>query len=83
MHLLLPLKVLAFRLRADVATFLAGLKRDRALSLFQDHDGDLLRVQPADFEPSGRADMAGWQWLGRPRAGASGGVHSEATSGYA
>lgn len=83
MHLLLPLKVLPFRLRADVASFPAGLNRDRALSLFQDHDSDLLCVQPADPKSSGRADMAGRQWLGRPRARASGGVHFEATSGYA
>lgn len=61
----------------------AGLNRDRALPLFQDHDSNLLRVQPADPESSGRIDMAGRQRLGRPRAGASGGVHSEATSGYA
>lgn len=61
----------------------AGLNRDRALPLFQDHDGDLLRVQPADPESSGRADMAGRKRLGRPRAGASGGVHSEAAPGYA
>jgi len=63
--------------------FHAGLNRDRALSLFQDHDSDLLRVQPADSESSGRADMAGRQRLGRSRAGASGGVHFEATPGYA
>lgn len=61
----------------------AGLNRDRALPLFQDHDSNLLRVQPADPESSGRIDMAGRQRLGRPRAGASGGVHPEATSGYA
>lgn len=65
------------------AASLAGLNRDHALPLFQDHDSDLLRVQPADPESSGRADMAGRQRLGRPRARASGGVHSEATPGYA
>lgn len=55
----------------------------RYAPFFQDHDSDLLRVQPADPESSGWADMAGWQRLGRPRAGASGGIHSEATTGYA
>lgn len=69
--------------RERTSRFIAGLNRDRALSLFQDHDSDLFRLQPADPESSGRADMAGRQWLGRPRARASGGVHSEATPGYA
>lgn len=55
----------------------------RYAPFFQDHDSDLLCVQPADPESSGWADMAGWQRLGRPRAGASGGIHSEATTGYA
>lgn len=63
--------------------FLADLNQDRTIPLFQDHDSDLLRVQPADPESSSRADMAGWQRLGRPRARASGGVHFEATPGYA
>ena len=63
--------------------FLAGLNQDRTLPLFQDYDSDLLRVQPADPKSSSWADMAGWQRLGRPRARASGGVHSEATPGYA
>lgn len=63
--------------------FPAGLYRDRAFPLFQDHDSDLLCVQPADPESSSRANMAGRQWLGRPHARASGGVHSEATPGYA
>jgi len=44
--------------------FPAGSSPDRALHLLQDHDGDLLRVQPADPESSGRADMAGRQRLG-------------------
>lgn len=63
--------------------FPAGLSRDRTFHFFQDHDGDLLRVQPADPESSGRADMAGRQWLGRPRTGTSGGIDPEATTGYA
>lgn len=85
-----PLKVLPFRPRVaaktDTSRFFppsAGLSRDRALPFFQDHDSDLLRVQPAHPKSSGRADMAGWQWLGRSRARASGGVHSETTTGYA
>lgn len=69
--------------RTDVTLLSRWLKpRPRALSCFQNYDGDLLRVQPADPEPSGRADMAGRQRLGRPRARAGGGVHSEATIGY-
>lgn len=47
---------------------------------FQDHDSDLLRVQPADPESSGRADMAGREWMGRPDAATGGGVHVEATT---
>lgn len=63
--------------------FPCRLKPRPRASFFQDHDSDLLRVQPADPESSGRADMAGWQRLGRPRARASGGVYFEATAGYA
>lgn len=59
------------------------LKPRPRTSFFQDHDSDLLRVQPAHPKSSGRADMAGWQRLGRSRARASGGVHSETTTGYA
>lgn len=85
MHLLLPLKVLPYRSRAGTYPRLPRwLNTETArFPLFQDHDSDLLRVQPADPESSGRADMAGRQRLGRPRARASGGVHSEAASGYA
>lgn len=44
---------------------------------FQNYDGHLFRVQPADPESSGGPDMAGWKRLGRPRPGAGRGVHSE------
>lgn len=85
-----PLKVLPFRPRVAAGTdtrhaFFSPCRlkpRPRAF-FFQDHDSDLLRVQPAHPKSSGRADMAGWQWLGRSHARASGGVHSEATTGYA
>lgn len=88
MHLLLPLRVLPFHSRVAKSLRLCALvpswlKPRPCASFFQDHDSDLLRVQPADPESSGRADMARRQRLGRPRAGASGGVHSEATTGYA
>lgn len=88
MHLLLPLRVLPFRSRLAKSLRLCALIqptlcRDSGASFFQDHDSDLLRVQPADPESSGRTDMAGRQRLGRPRAGASRGIHSEATTGYA
>jgi len=61
MHLLLPLKVLSIRSIRSKRTsrFPRGSSPDHALHLFQDHDGDLLRVQLADPESSGRADMAG------------------------
>lgn len=86
MHLLLPLRVLPFRSRVTKPLRLCALSSGwlkSSPSSFQNHDSDLLRVQPADPESSGRVDMAGRQRLGRPRAGASGGIHSEATTGYA
>lgn len=47
---------------------------------FQDHVNDLLRVQPADPEPSGVPGMEGWERLGRPCARTGGGVYFEATT---
>uniref|UniRef100_A0A8D8FAU2 (northern house mosquito) hypothetical protein n=1 Tax=Culex pipiens TaxID=7175 RepID=A0A8D8FAU2_CULPI len=46
----------------------------------RDHDGDMLRLQPAHHVAPGGTGLAGWQRLGRSRARTGRGIHRTATT---